>query len=82
MALTAGNLGMYMTAHKRQPQLWITILGAALTALSTWLLGRRYGATGVGTGFLIVNAAMAPIMVWLWRHCRRVWHGEGETTDH
>ncbi len=64
----------YLRAHKREPYLWTSLGQGILSAVSTVLLGRRYGLTGIAVGFIIIMFLKTPIELGIWRWCRASWH--------
>jgi len=68
------QLGLYFIAHKKTPHWWIIVSSAFFATLSTWYFGGKYGLTGAGIGLIVVFLAHFPVMLWMWRKCRREWH--------
>ncbi len=53
----------------------ISILGALLTAFSTYFLGKHYGAIGMVTGSLMIGVFMGlPSGTYIFLKYRRIWH--------
>jgi O-antigen/teichoic acid export membrane protein len=69
-------LGGYLLAHKRQPHFVVSIVGAVLIPLGTWLSGRRFGADGVGMSFMLVATLLLATMASIWFKCRQRWHSK------
>jgi glycosyltransferase involved in cell wall biosynthesis len=66
---------VYLRAHKREPFLGLSVASGLLIGLSTVLLGRQYGATGMGAGYLAVVALVVlPFGTIIWRRRRAEWH--------
>ncbi len=66
---------VYLRAHKREPFLALSVVSGLLTGLSTVWLGRFYGATGMGAGYLaVVVLVVLPFGTIIWRRCRAAWH--------
>ena len=66
---------VYLRCHKQEPAFWLSILQGIFTGLSTWVLGSRYGPTGVAAGYLAVVALLViPAGTIVWLNKRRVWH--------
>jgi len=65
----------YLRAHKKEPFLWNSVIGGILTALSTYFLGRAYGAIGMAAGYfgltVFVGLGWA---TWIFIAKRRSWH--------
>jgi O-antigen/teichoic acid export membrane protein len=67
----------YLRAHKQEKFLLNSILGAALIACSTFVLGRSFGALGIVTGSLLVGLFMGlPFATYIFVKYRRLWHAE------
>lgn len=68
-------LAVYLRAHKREPFLWISIVTGVLTGLSTYFLGRYYGATGMAAGYLVISVVVGlGGGTWVFVSRRREWH--------
>jgi O-antigen/teichoic acid export membrane protein len=66
---------VYIHAHKRSPHLALATLGALLSGLVTWWLGRQYGAIGVSAAYLLMTTGFyLPLWTAVWRACRVRWH--------
>ncbi len=68
---------VYLRAHKKEPFLWLSVLGGFLTGLSTWLLGRSYGPMGMLLGYVSISALVGlggGTIVFVSK--RAVWHTE------
>ena len=66
---------LYLRAHKQEKLLVPSVLGASLIAISTYFLGRSYGALGVVTGSLIVALVVGiPMATYAFVKYRRLWH--------
>jgi O-antigen/teichoic acid export membrane protein len=64
----------YLRAHKREPLMFLSVLSGLLIGLSTFYLGKRYSATGMAAGYLILNGLIIPFVFLIWHRCRREWH--------
>jgi O-antigen/teichoic acid export membrane protein len=65
----------YIHAHKRSPFMRLGIAASLTTGFLVWLLGSRYGATGIGIAFVLMNGCFyLPVWTWAWRRCRSQWH--------
>jgi len=67
-------LSLYMRAHKKEPILFVSVLGGVATGLSTFILGKYYYVTEVAMGYLVINVIIVPIIVLIWHRCRAEWH--------
>ena len=64
----------YLRAHKREPFMWLSIVGCSLTGLLVYLLGRFYGAWGACLGSTLVPVLLIFWSSKIWKDCRREWH--------
>ncbi len=67
-------MSTYMRAHKKEPLIFLSVLGGILIGLSTWLLGKHFSAIGMAVGYLTIYAMIFPIIVFVWQRCRIRWH--------
>lgn len=66
---------LYLRAHKQEKFLFISILGAVLTAGSTFFLGKEFGAIGMVIGnFMIGTSVGLPLATYTFLRYRRIWH--------
>jgi hypothetical protein len=69
----------YLRAHKKEPFLILSIVQGLLTCLSSWVLGRHYGALGMVAGYLAVVAFFTlPYGTYVWSRCRNEWHHDNK----
>ena len=64
----------YLRAHKKEPFLWLSLGSGILIAGATWVLGKRFGPTGVAAGYLIAMVIVVLIGTGIWNRCRAKWH--------
>ena len=65
----------YLRAHKEEPFLWNSVIGGALTALSTYYLGRAFGVIGMAAGYFALAAVVGLGWgTWVFVAKRREWH--------
>ena len=65
----------YLRAHKQEKFLPNSVLGAILVSLSTYFLGKRYGAFGIALGSLIIAVVVGlPLATYIFSKYRRIWH--------
>lgn len=74
ISVTFYPFSLYLRAHKREPLLAISVAQGILVAAFTILLGKYYSATGIATGYLIVNMALVPLVGVIWYRCKSEWH--------
>lgn len=73
-------MSTYLRAHKKEPLVFISVLFGFLVGLSTWLLGKHYSVLGMAIGYITIYAMCFPIIVFIWRRCRRRWHNSNESS--
>jgi membrane associated rhomboid family serine protease len=71
-----GSLAMYLRAHKKEPFLIPSLLSGLLVALATIIGAKYFGASGVVLGYLFVMGVNLPICIFVFNHCRILWHGK------
>jgi hypothetical protein len=65
----------YLRAHKKEPFLWLSMVLGILTALSTYFIGRAYGAVGMAAAYFGVTAFVGLGWgTWIFITKRRDWH--------
>ena len=64
----------YLRAHKQEVLFLNSLVGAVAVALTTFLLGRRYGAAGIVLGCCILNFGGLAWATYKFRKYRRLWH--------
>lgn len=68
---------IYLRAHKQEPFLVLSLAVGALTALSSWLLVRPFGAEGMMAAYLVVSLVVGLGMgTGLFIQKRREWHAD------
>jgi len=67
-------MSVYLRAHKKEPLVFISVISAIFVAASNLVLGKYYSATGMATGYLLINLIMVPVVIVIWRRCRNKWH--------
>jgi O-antigen/teichoic acid export membrane protein len=69
------SLAVYLRAHKREPMMIPSIVGAVLVGCSTWLFGRSFGPLGAAAGFLAIAVIFGlPSCLYIFIRSRRDWH--------
>ncbi len=75
MSHMAGLFAVYLRAHKREPFMWASVVGAVLTVTGTLWVVTKWSSAGIIIVLIAVNSLFGlPVAVWLWRHLRRKWH--------
>jgi hypothetical protein len=66
---------LYLRAHKEEKFLLISVLSAIFTAGSTYFFGKRYGAIGMVSGYLVIITAIGLGMgTYTFHKYRKIWH--------
>jgi hypothetical protein len=68
------SYGVYLRAHKREPLLVLVIVMATLTACSTVIAGKTWGATGMTIGYLICGVFYIAGGTYIFETRRSLWH--------
>jgi O-antigen/teichoic acid export membrane protein len=70
------SMALYLRAHKQEKFLVNSILGAIFLTISTYFLGRRYGALGMTSGQLVIAVILGlGLGSYTFFKYRRLWHG-------
>ena len=67
---------LYLRAHKQEKFLPLSVAGAVLITISTLVLGRRFGPTGMMAGYLAVTFFLQFGAFHLFTKYRNLWHRE------
>ena len=82
LASTSINLivfgqALYLRAHKQEKFLGNSIVAAILISISTYFLGKQYGAPGIVAGNLILAIVVGlPYGTYVFTKYRRIWHSD------
>lgn len=67
--------GLYLRAHKQEPFLYLAVVTGILTASSTVLMGKYWGATGIVIGYFICGGILYLLGgTYIFVRLRRLWH--------
>ncbi len=73
---------MYLRAHKQEKFMLNSIVGALYTAPMAWLLGSRFGASGIATGYFAGTMVIGlGLGTYTFQKYRRRWHGAAGATS-
>ena len=73
------SMATYLRAHRQEPYMAPTVVGALLLSLWTLVAGPSVGALGLAWGYLIVTAVVGVGWgSWIFARCRAQWHPETE----
>jgi O-antigen/teichoic acid export membrane protein len=67
-------MAVYLRAHKQEPYLIPSVVHGCLVALSTLILGYKFGAVGVAIGYFIITTLIMLPEVSIFIKCRSKWH--------
>lgn len=69
------GLGVYLRAHKQEPFALLSLVSGSLIGLSTFFLGRSFGALGMMAGYFGISLCIGLSMgAWIFQDKRREWH--------
>jgi len=75
-------IAMYLRAHRQDPFMPFSLVGAALVALGSWYGAAHYGSLGVCWAVFLINLLYGlPSTLWLLIHCKHRWH-QANATPH
>lgn len=75
LAHIIGCFAQYLRAHKQEPFVWLSVVGALLMTGVVLLAGKDYATSGVLAGSLLVNLVYGvPSALLLWHKLRIKWH--------
>lgn len=67
---------IYLRSHKQEKLLAQSVFGAVATGLSTYLLGKRFGAIGMLSGYCVLCVIGLGLATYAFLHYRRIWHAD------
>jgi O-antigen/teichoic acid export membrane protein len=73
---TVYSEAIYLRSHKQEKLLAQSVFGAVTTALSTYLLGKRFGAVGMLSGYFVLCVLGLGLATYTFFHYRRIWHAD------
>jgi O-antigen/teichoic acid export membrane protein len=77
--IAVNGWAIYMRAHKKEPMLLLSIIGALLVAASTIILGMKYSSMGMAVGYCLLALIYGiPSTYTLWQQFRRKHHNANE----
>ena len=71
---TVASEAIYLRSHKQEKMLAQSIFGAVTTGLSTYFLGKRFGAIGMLGGYFVLCVIGLGLATYTFLHYRRIWH--------
>lgn len=73
--LLISSFAVYLRCHLKEPLLYMSLAVGAITALSTFGLGKIYGVSGVVIGYTVTIIFISlPWTYLIYRKCRKSWH--------
>ncbi len=73
-----GNMAYYLRAHKKEPFMILSILGALSITISNLVLGSAFGQMGIAAGFLFIGFLYLVPNVMVFFKCKRKWQMNDE----
>jgi len=65
----------YLRAHKQEPFLIPSVIGAVLQGTATLLIGKYYSSIGIIISFVALTMFFGlPSGYFIWKHYRKIWH--------
>ncbi|MHB1022594.1 MAG: polysaccharide biosynthesis protein [Acidobacteriaceae bacterium] len=75
--IVVSSEALYLRAHKQEKFLLNSVVGAILVGSSTFVFGKRFGATGMVIGYLAVTTVVGVgYGAYTFLKYRRIWHAE------
>lgn len=71
-----GSLAIYLRCHKKEPFLIFSIVTGILCSLSTLILGKKFGVTGMTSGYLAIVICTSFWAFQIFQNKRVEWHGK------
>lgn len=69
------SFALYLRAHKKEPFLILSLIGAALMACVAFLAGKNYGSSGLVLGIFLVHLIFGfPTALITWTTLKKRWH--------
>ena len=77
LSYISGLFAVYLRAHRREPLMWPSVIGAMLIAGGAIWTAPQWGAAGIVSVLVIVNLLFGlPVTISMWVYLRRKWHVE------
>jgi len=73
-----GSMAYYLRAHKKEPYMILSLVGAVVTTISNLVLGSAFGQTGIAAGFLACGCLFMVPNVIVFLNCKRNWQKTDE----
>ena len=68
-------MSFYLRAHKQEPLVGVSVAVGLIVAISNIILGRYWGALGMGIGYAGATIAVSlPVITLIFLRCRSAWH--------
>ena len=75
MNQAVNSWALYLRAHKQEKFLIPSVIGASCLTLSTYFLGRHFGALGMTSGQLVIGLTVGVgLGYYTFAHYRKLWH--------
>lgn len=74
-----GSMAYYLRAHKREPYMLLTVIGAIATTILNIVLGSTFGQTGIAAGFLVCSCLFMVPNVIVFIKCKANWQKVDES---
>jgi uncharacterized membrane protein len=67
-------LGVYLRAHRREPFLFLGLIGNGVIGVLVVFMGMNFGSVGAVASFLCIQLALLPFAIKIWKNFRTKWH--------
>jgi O-antigen/teichoic acid export membrane protein len=68
------GFSVYLRAHKRDPFVWLSIVGAVFQGTCVFIIGKSFSYEGITIGFAIINTILLFTAYIIWKKCKKKWH--------
>lgn len=72
--LIINSLALYLRAHKQEPLVYLSVMSASITTLSSYIIIRYFSVDYIFFGFLLAVIIGLPITISIFIKKRRLWH--------
>ena len=66
----------YLRAHKKEPFMWVSLMGSGLGAVAVIVGARLFGPVGTSAAYLLAGVLVLPVTTWIFYKKRHLWHQE------
>ena len=70
-------MACYLRAHKKEPLAFLSAIEGVLIGMLTLIVGKNYGAMGIGISYLLISMVTIPLVALIWYRAKNEWHRDG-----